>query len=77
MLPGEVNVGELTLPRPLVLWCSAGNPGAKEFARELQAELAGGETLIRVVTNKPHKRALDSQGESVVMLLYLNKVPPC
>ena len=77
VLPGEVSAAELAMPRPLVLWCSAGNPGAEDFARELQAELVGGEESIRVVTNKPHKRALDSQGESVAMLLYLNKVPLC
>ena len=74
VLPGEVSAAELAMPQPLVLWCSAGNPGAEDFARELQAELAGGEKMIRVVTNKPHKRALDDQGESVAMLLYLNKV---
>eukprot|EP00964_Phaeocystis_antarctica_P046605 scaffold26946_cov58-Phaeocystis_antarctica.AAC.1 len=27
---GEVNASKLTLPQPLVLWCSAGNPGAAE-----------------------------------------------
>ena len=27
-LPGEISVSEAALPRPLVLWCSAGNPGA-------------------------------------------------
>ena len=74
VLPGEITISKLKMPQPLVLWCSAGNPGAEDFARELQAELAGGEKMIRVVTNKPHKRALDDQGESVAMLLYLNKV---
>ena len=32
VLPGEVNIAELALPRPLVLWCSAGNPGAAAMA---------------------------------------------
>ena len=42
VLPGEVNVGELALPRPLVLWCSAANPGAAVIAQELAEALASG-----------------------------------
>ena len=68
VLPGEVKVGELALPRPLVLWCSAGNPGAAAMARELQAALAGGGDAIQVVERKPN-----AQGKSAAMLLYLNK----
>ena len=73
MLPGEVKVGELALPRPLVLWCSAGNPGAAAMARELQDALAGGGDAIQVVERKPNAQLLDAQGKSAAMLLYLNK----
>ena len=73
VLPGEVNVGELALPRPLVLWCSAGNPGAAVIAQELEDALAGGGGAIQKVERRPDARRLDAQGESVAMLLYLNK----
>ena len=29
---GGLNASKLTLPQPLVLWCSAGNTGAAEVA---------------------------------------------
>ena len=73
VLPGEVNVGELALPRPLVLWCSAGNPGAAVIAQELEDALAGGGGAIQKVERRPDARRLDAQGKSVAMLLYLNK----
>merc|ERR1719181_2710936 len=73
VLPGEVNLGELALPRPLVLWCSAANPGAAAIAQELADALASGGHAIRVVERKPNALLLDAQGESVAMLLYLNK----
>ena len=74
VLPGEVSASELAMPQPLVLWCSTGNPGAEDFAKELAANMAGGEDSIRVVTRKPHKQAFDDKGEPLAMLLYLNKV---
>jgi hypothetical protein len=73
VLPGEANVAELALPRPLVLWCSAGNPGAAAMAQELKDALAGGGDAIHVVERRPDVRSLEAQGKSVVMLLYLNK----
>ena len=73
VLPGEINVGELALPRPLVLWCSAANPGAAAIAQELTSSLASGGHMVRVVERKPNARLLDAQGESAAMLLYLNK----
>ena len=68
-------VAELALPKPLVLWCSAGNPGAAEMVQELAASLAGGDKAanIRVVDSQPDARALEANGESAMMLLYLNK----
>ena len=59
VLPGEVSASELAMPQPLVLWCSEGNPGAQDFAKELAAALAGGEESIRVVTSKPNAKALE------------------
>ena len=73
VLPGEVNIAKLALPRPLVLWCSAGNPGAAAMAHELNDALAGGGDAIQVVERRPDVRVLEAQGKSVVMLLYLNK----
>ena len=73
VLPGEVNIAELALPRPLVLWCSAGNPGAAAMAHEFKDALAGGGDAIQVVERRPDVRALEAQGKSATMLLYLNK----
>ena len=73
MLPGEVNIAKLALPRPLVLWCSAGNPGAAAVAHELKDALEGHGGGIQVVERRPNVRSLEAQGKSVVMLLYLNK----
>ena len=53
VLPGEVSASELAMPRPVTLWCSTGNPGAEDFARELATAMAGGEESIRVVTRRP------------------------
>ena len=73
VLPGEVNIAKLALPRPLVLWCSTCNPGAAAMAHELNDALAGGGDAIQVVERRPDVRVLEAQGKSVAMLLYLNK----
>ena len=73
VLPGEVNIANLALPRPLVLWCSTGNPGAAAIAHELNDALAGDGDAIQVVERRPDVRVLEAQGKSVAMLLYLNK----
>eukprot|EP00964_Phaeocystis_antarctica_P122956 scaffold86608_cov69-Phaeocystis_antarctica.AAC.1 len=70
---GEVNASQLTLPQPLVLWCSAGNPGAAEVAEELVTSMASNGAAIRVVDTMPDVQALKENGELAVMLLYLNK----
>ena len=73
-LPGEINVSEAALPRPLVLWCSAGNPGAAGIANELAASMANNSAAIRVVESQSDAmQALKANDESVAMLLYLNK----
>eukprot|EP00964_Phaeocystis_antarctica_P005331 scaffold2916_cov70-Phaeocystis_antarctica.AAC.2 len=70
---GEVNASKLALPQPLVLWCSAGNPGAAEGAEELVTSMASNGAAIRVVDAMPDVQALKENGELAVMLLYLNK----
>ena len=70
---GEPNVSKLILPRPLILWCSTGNPGAAEFAEELVTSMASNGAAICVVNTMPDVQALKESGESAVMLLYLNK----
>eukprot|EP00964_Phaeocystis_antarctica_P104175 scaffold69313_cov66-Phaeocystis_antarctica.AAC.5 len=70
---GEVNASKLALPQPLVLWCSAGNPGAAEVAEELVTSMASNGAAIRVVDTMPDVQALKENGEAAVMLLYLNK----
>ena len=70
---GEVNVSKLALPQPLVLWCSAGNPGAAEVAEELVTSMANNGAAMRVVDTMPDVQALKENEESAVMLLYLNK----
>ena len=69
----EVNASKLTLPQPLVLWCSAGNPGAADVAEELVTSMASNGAAIRVVDTMPDVQALREKGESAAMLLYLNK----
>ena len=73
VLPGEINLADLAMPQPVVLWCSAANPGATELAQELAGSLASGGAAIRVVDRKPNMQALIAAGESAVMLLYLNE----
>ena len=70
---GELNASKLTLPQPLVLWCSAGNAGAAEVAKELVISMASNGAAIRVVDTMPDVKALKENGESAAMLLYLNK----
>jgi len=71
--PGELNVSKLALPELLVLWCSAGNPGAADIATELVSSMASDDDAIRVVNSMPDVQALKDDGESAIMLLYLNK----
>ena len=73
LLPGEVRVSELALPRPLVLWCSAGNPGSAEIAQELLTSMASDGAALQVVHSQPDMRELQADGASAFLLLYLNK----
>lgn len=71
--PGEINVSKLALPQHLVLWCSPGNIGAADVARELAT--ATGDDAIHVVESVPAGvQAFTHNGKSAFyMLLYLNK----
>ena len=75
VLPGELNLSELALAKPLVIWCSPGNLGAQAVAQELIAAMqeAGHHESVRVVTSKPDADELALNDESSVMLLYLNR----
>lgn len=42
-LPGEMNIEEMKLPKPYVLWCSPANPGCAAACRELLEKMGGGE----------------------------------
>ena len=70
---GELNASKLALPRPLALWCSAGNAGAAEVAKELVTAMASNGAAIHIVDTMPDVKALKRNGESAAMLLYLNK----
>ena len=70
---GEVDVQQMALSQPFVLWCSAANPGATGVADELRASMSQGGAPIRVVDSKPDMRALEQNGEAGAMLLYLNQ----
>ena len=80
VLPGEVELSWLVLPHPVVLWCSAGNPGAAAVAQELVEGLLDPSSprgkarghAIRVVDSQPDVAELDRNGETGVLLLYLN-----
>ena len=74
VMPGEVNLSELVLPKPLVLWCSPGNPGATRIAQELKDALAHGNPAIRIVNKQPDLQAIKERGESLAFLLYLSSV---
>ena len=87
VLPGEINISELQLPGPIVLWCSPGNLGALEVAKELVASLPSVSSnqhstqgsssrlmsAVQVVDEQPDVQTLNTTGEYVAMLLLLNK----
>ena len=72
ILPGEVDVSELSMPQPLIIWCSTSNPGATEVAEELVISMAKNGAAVSVVHSYPELE-LEANTEPVVMLLYLNK----
>ena len=74
VLPDEMRLSELSLKQPLVLWCSQSNVGALAIAQELAASLHQSSAPIRVVEDAPADiAALEKDGETFAMLLYLNK----
>ena len=74
VMPGEATASELSLPQPLVLWCSAGNPSAAGVAQELAAALGvGNDGSIRVQSSRPDPVELERRGEKAFMLLVLDR----
>ena len=74
VMPGEATASELSLPQPLVLWCSAGNPSAAGVAQELAAALGvGSDGSIRVQSSRPDPMELERRCEKAFMLLVLDR----
>jgi hypothetical protein len=72
VLRGEINPVELAFRKPVMIWCSVGNPGAAAVARELAAVIKGKD--VKVVNEQPQ----ETNGErEVFMLLYLNRPAGC
>ena len=77
-IPGEVRAVDLAFPKPVVLWASTLNAGARDLAGAVAAAVADG---ISITDETPSRlsslpRSSDSGGdgdEATHMLLYLNK----
>ena len=63
VMPGEATASELSLPQPLVLWCSAGNPSAAGVAQELAAALGVGRVMVRSACKARDRIPWSSRGE--------------
>ena len=62
-IPGEIRASKLAFPKPVVLWASTLNEGARELAEAVAAAVAGGVSIT----------ASSGDGdEATHMLLYLN-----
>ena len=76
-IPGEVRADDLAFPKPVVLWASTLNAGARDLAGAVAAAVADG---ISITDETPSRlsslpRSSDSGGdgdEATHMLLYLN-----
>ena len=70
----ELHVSGLALSKPLVIWCSASNPGVAALATELVSSMAiGGQTIRVVYSQDCTLTSLRTLGHTLVhMLLYLN-----
>ena len=75
-IPGELRADDLAFPKPVVLWASTLNDGARDLADAVAAAVAGS---ISVTATTPSRlssppRASDRGGdEATHMLLYLKK----
>jgi len=77
-IPGEVRADDLAPPKPVVVWASSLNDGARELAGAVAAAVADG---ISITDETPSRlsslpRSSDSGGdgdEATHMLLYLNR----
>jgi len=75
-VPGELRADDLAFPKPVVLWASTLNAGARGLANAVAVAVAGSisvtDAIPSLLSSLP--RASDSCGdEATHMLLYLNK----
>ena len=70
----ELHISELALSKPLVIWCSAGNPGVSALATKLMSSMAAGGQTVKVVDSQDSTlTGVRALGHTLVhMLLYLN-----
>ncbi|EOD10874.1 hypothetical protein EMIHUDRAFT_215127 [Emiliania huxleyi CCMP1516] len=75
-IPGEVRAVDLAFPKPVVLWASTLNAGARDLADAVAAAVAGGISVTDAIPSRLSSlpRSSDSDGdEATHMLLYLNR----
>ncbi|EOD35585.1 hypothetical protein EMIHUDRAFT_98575 [Emiliania huxleyi CCMP1516] len=79
-IPGEVRAKDLAFHKPVVLWASTLNAGARDLAAAVVAAVAGGKISITAATPSRLSSLPRSSGsggdddEATHMLLYLNRV---
>jgi hypothetical protein len=77
-IPGEVRADNLAFPKPVVLWASTLNAGARDLADAVAAAVAGGVSITDATPSRlsslPHSSDSGGDGdEATHMLLYLNR----
>ena len=75
-IPGEVRAYDLAFPKPVVLWASTLNAGARDLADAVVAAVAGGISITDATPSRLSSlpRSSDSGDEEAThMLLYLNR----
>ena len=77
-IPGEVRADDLAFPKPVVLWASTLNAGARDLADAVVAAVAGGVSITDATPSRLSSLPRSSVGggdgdEATHMLLYLNR----
>jgi hypothetical protein len=77
-IPGEIRADDLAFPKPVVLWASTLNAGARDLADAVAAAVAGGVSITDATPSRlsslPHSSDSGGDGdEATHMLLYLNR----
>ncbi|EOD04348.1 hypothetical protein EMIHUDRAFT_221124 [Emiliania huxleyi CCMP1516] len=77
-IPGEVRAVDLAFPKPVALWASTLNAGARDLADAVAAAVAGGVSITDATPSRlsslPRSSVGDGDGdEATHMLLYLNR----